>query len=208
MSIEWVSASDAIERLSGKSDDPRKSILQCVRGHNARSRASVILRDGQKTDAPPHTKKSETGKYILLPAFWNFVEQYGHQDWSGNYFGYKQNTNGNLFESDTILEWLAVEVEFYWPDIQFCLRSEFNTTVRKKRYPPTWKPTNAKHEQAAVLSAEIVRREGVSLAEAFRQAQAKYFPHPTDRTEQSIQRSIRYTFDLLYMKDGTERNNQ
>jgi hypothetical protein len=104
---EWLPARDALAKLKDKSDEPERQLIACARLPHVRTRAAELKCDEQivQEGVPLRNK------------FWEAVAAGGVQDWKLGVFGHSSTDHGGHFEHGEFLNWRAVGVQFYWPDI-------------------------------------------------------------------------------------------
>jgi hypothetical protein len=202
---EWLTARDALAKLKDKSDEATRQLIACASLPNVRTRAALWMRDGQTVQE----------NVSLRNQFWEAVAKDGAQDWKLGVFEHSSASQSGHFEHRELLNWKAVGVEFYWPDIvvQLGLEDGAATTdtpptpsnLLRGQLPATAKPNNRRYEEAAHAAAEIVRAHNVNRAEAIRKVAEKYYT--TMWEEESVHSAIRRAFDLMYHSDGMPIKN-
>ena len=207
---DWASTREAVERLNatGKVGTAENELLECARRHDAQTRASYVLRDGLAVEIPPR----------MSGRVWDAIAEAGRQDWQAGVFDYTTPAPSRLFGGGETLNWRAIGVEFYWPDITALLGlsiapdlPEAEAPALKERdalrgiLPASATKNDRKHEGAAHDAAAIVRTERVSRSKAFERSAERFSGDMRD--QKSIERAIRHSFDKMYRPDGLPHQN-
>ena len=208
---DWASTREAVERLNatGKVGTAENELLECARRHDAQTRASYVLRDGLAVEIPSR----------MSGRVWDAIAEAGRQDWQAGVFDYTTPAPSGLFGGGETLNWRAIGVEFYWPDITALLglsvepitavreplAGDAQNVLRGVMLQGRAKPNDWHYEAAAHHVAEIVRAKKLKPWTAINQIAPDY---PGKKgTPESSKRAIYQAYCLMYFNNGSPHQN-
>ncbi len=210
---DWISARGVIERLAESSDHPEAAVLRCVRDHDCRSRAKVLLLDGQAVASRAllyDSADNDRGLRYLRPRFWENIAKDGIQDWKLGCFSYTEEAPPEHFGHGVQLNRQAAGVEFFWPDIQNILQLPKGKPLPQAMViatlPEGASDNDRKHASLAHEVAKLISLSGIKKPKAIaRVVDEAPDNFKTMRKVSSIERVVRAAYDLMYDDRGKPR---
>lgn len=135
--------------------------------------------------------------------FWHWFNNYSQSHeahWGAGVFSTKVHFETQVGPHGGSQHIRLFDVSFCAEDLAKLLGAMIGSQLRGT-LPPSAKPAHRKVEDQAHRAAEIIRQDGVTIAQAARIAAAE-FPAPPIVLPASYETSIRRSFDLMYDKKG------